>query len=87
MEPVNTELRATNPNSSHRKRKWTEQGTPSESVNQNVKKSTPAPPISYTTGLVGPYGKYGQTNHITLECRVGTNKCLRCGSTEHFIAA
>jgi len=30
--------------------------------------------------LSRPCGKCGRTNHTTPECRVGTNKCLWCGS-------
>ena len=50
-----------------------------------MKKPTLAPPRSHTIGPVEPCGKCGWTNHTTLECWVGTNKCLWCGSTEHFI--
>ena len=51
-----------------------------------MKKPTLAPPRSHTIGPVEPCGKCGWTNHTTLECWVGTNKCLWCGSTEHVIA-
>jgi len=72
---VKAELKALDP--INRKRKWTEQGAPSKSVNK--KKSDPAPPKSRHARLAEPYGKCGRTNHMTLECQVGTNKYLWCG--------
>jgi len=69
----------------NQKRKGIEQGADSESVNQ--KKPTPTSPKSHPTSSAKPYRKCGKTNHTTPECRVGTNKCMRCGSPEHLIAA
>ena len=76
VERVKIELRAINPNPSHPKRKWTEWGTLSESVNQNVKKPAPALPNIRTIVSAEPYGKCRQTNHTTFECRVRTKKCF-----------
>jgi len=76
-----------NPNPNNQKRKWDERSASSESVNQNVKKLALVPPKSRRTGSVKPCEEYGHTNQATLECQVGTNKCLWCGSVEYFIAA
>ena len=72
VERVKTELRDLNP--INQKSKWTEWGAPSESEKQ--KKPAPAPSKSHPTGPAEPCGKCGRTNHTTLECRVGTNKCI-----------
>jgi len=69
----------------NKKRKWTEQGAPSKSVNQ--KKSTSGPPKSLPVGLAEPYEKCRKINHTTPECRAGTNKYKWCGSPEHLVAA
>jgi len=53
----------------------------------NQKKPSPAPPKSYHAGSTTPCAKCGRTNHTTPECRVGTNKCIWCGSAEHLIVA
>jgi len=52
----------------------------------NQKKPSPAPPKSRLVGLTEPCTKCGRINHTTHECRVGTNKCMWCGSPEHLIA-
>ena len=39
------------------------------------------------TGSIEPCKKCNRTNHITSECRVGTTKCMWCGSTSHLIVA
>ena len=83
VERIKTEFRALN--SISQKRKGIERGAPSESVNQ--KKPTPAPPKSHPTRSAEPCTKCGRTNNTTPECRVGTNKCMLCGSPEHLIAA
>ena len=69
---MKTELRALNP--INQKRKAIERGASSESVNK--KKLAPTSPKSHSAGHVEPYGKCRRTNHITIECRVGTNKCI-----------
>ena len=43
VEQVKSALGVMNPNLSHQQRKWAEQGGPSESVHQNVKKPPPLP--------------------------------------------
>ena len=85
VERVKAELRALNP-INHR-RKGFERRTPSESVNQNQKKPTPVSSKSRPVGSTAPCAKCGRTNHTTLECRVGTNKCMWCGSPEHLLIA
>jgi len=87
VERVKLELRAMNLNPTHKKRKGVELGAPSESVNQNMKKLAFAPPRNRPESPVEPCRKCRRTNHTTLECRVGNNKCLWCGSPDHFIAA
>ena len=88
VERVKTELRTLNP--INHKRKGFQRGTLSESVNQNhqnQKKPTPVPSKSRPVGSTASCAKCGRTNHTTPECRVGTNKCMWCGSHEHLIAA
>jgi len=83
MERVKNKLRTLNP--INQKSKGMERGTPSKSVNQ--KKPAPAPPKTCSAGLVEPCGKCERTNHTALESRVGTNKCIWCGSPEHLITS
>jgi len=85
VERVKTKLRALNP--INQKRNGFERGTPSESVNQDQKKPTPAPPKSRPAGSTASYVKCGRTNHTTPECRVGTNKYMWSGNPKHLIAA
>jgi len=85
VERVKTELRALNP--INHKRKGFERGAPSESVNQNQKKPIPISSKNCPVGLTAPCAKCGRTNHTTPECRVGTKKCMWCGSPKHLIAA
>jgi len=33
----------------------------------------------------GTCGKYGRTNHIAADCRLGANKCTWCANTEHAV--
>lgn len=83
VEQVKTELRALNP--INQKRKWIEQGALSKIV--NWKKSALVPPKSHPASLIESYGKCGRTNYTNHECRVGTNKCMWCGSLEYLIVA
>ena len=83
MEQVKIELRAFK--SIDKKKKWTKQGAPRESVNQT--KSAPDPSKSLPAGLAEPYEKWGKVNHTTPKCQVGSNESMWCGSLEHPITA
>jgi len=83
VECVKSELRMLNPGNP--KRKWDDHGTSSNTMTS--KKPTTSFVKSCTTGPSEPCGKCGRTNHHTSECRIGTNQCFWCGSTEHAIIA
>jgi len=83
VKQVKTELRTLNP--INQKRKGFRWGTPSESVNK--KKPSAAPPKIRPASSTEPCGKCGRTNHTTLECQVGINKCMWCENPEYFITA
>jgi len=69
----------------NKKRKRNDRGTSTESVAQE--KPTIGPAKSSPLVLFEPCGKCDRTNHITAECRLGTNKCMWCGSHNHLISA
>ena len=82
MERVKGELRASNPG--NQKRKWNDSATSSESVAQ--KKRAAGPDKSRPVASKEPCAKCGQTNYTTVDCRVGTNKCMWCETPDHSIA-
>ena len=82
VERVKGELRVLNPG--NQKRKWNDRGMSSESVAQ--KKPIAGPDKSRPVTSKGLCAMCGRTNHTTAKCRVGTNKCIWCGSPEHSIA-
>jgi len=82
VERVKNMLRALNPG--NQKRKWNDCGTSSDNVAS--KKPVVTSAKSRIIGSPKRCGKCGRTNHRTLECHVGTNKCMWCGSIEHMIA-
>jgi len=64
------------------KRKWNDRGGTSETMplkrpKQGQIKSHPS--------ISKPCEKYGRTNHIMADCRLGTNKCTWCACTEHTV--
>jgi len=81
VERTRNELRALNPK--NQKKTWNDRETSSDNVAS--KKHAVSSAKSHITRSYEPYGKCGKTNHCTSECRVGTNKCMRCGSTKHMV--
>ena len=83
VECVKKVLRALNPGNP--KRKWSGRGTFSNTVAS--KKPTISSVKSHTTGPLEPCRKCGRTNRRTSECRISTNQCVWCGSTDHLLTA
>ena len=82
VERVKGELRALS--SGNQKRKWNDRSTPSGSVAQ--KKPAASSASSRPAAPIKSCAKFGRTNHTTADCRVGTNRCMWCGSPDHLVA-
>ena len=83
VERIKSELRVLNP--VNLKRKWNDRGASSNIMAS--KKPTISSVKSSTTGPPEPCRKCSRMNHHTSECRIGTNQCVWCGSTDHLITA
>ena len=76
---MKSEVRALN--QGNQKRTWNDHGHP-------VRAQLKINPCYFDKDPMGssePYGKCCRTNHTSIECHVGTNKCMWCGSTDHLI--
>jgi len=83
IERVKTKLGMTNP--VNLRKRWDDRGT--QAGGFLSKKPTPTKPGPQGSVPTGKHcTKCGRTNHNTVECRVGMNRCFCCGDSNHLIA-